>query len=98
MDAETDLELDDTVSVSDARSMLSDLLNRAAYSQSKIGIERYGKVVAVLISPEDAMRLQRLADAVEARRDSGEQITLRELLERLGLDLGSPVDPELLGI
>ena len=100
-----DLDLDVTVSASDARSTFSELLNRASYKSERIGIERHGKVVAVLVPTADLallLELQEEADVREAERrkreESGERIGLGTLLERLGLNLEEEIRPETLGI
>jgi prevent-host-death family protein len=81
------------VSVSEAREGFADLINRVAYGQDRVGINRRGKTVAVLVSAEDAELLEQLEDAaadLEAVRkalaeDDGQRVTLAELKAELGL-------------
>lgn len=75
------------VSVADLRTTLSDTINRAAYGHERVGITRRGKVTAVLVSVEDAERLERLEDeadlaAYRAAKDSdnGTRVSLDDLL------------------
>jgi len=78
-----------------ARDQLSDLLNRVAYGGERIPIERRGKVMAVLVSLEDAALLEALEDRIdgeEAERalkefeESGEEaIPYEKVRKELGL-------------
>lgn len=75
------------VSVADLRATLSDTINRAAYGHERVGITRRGKVAAVLVSVEDALRLEQLEDeadlaAYRATKDAddGVRVSLHELL------------------
>lgn len=52
------------VSVADARSQLASMIERA--QQEPVMIERHGKQVAVLVSPEE---FERLLDAMEELED-----------------------------
>lgn len=55
-----------TTTVSEARQNFPELLNRVGYGQERIVIERHGKPVAVIISPEDLQRLEALEDAIDS--------------------------------
>lgn len=77
------------VSVADARSQLASMIERA--QQEPVMIERHGKQVAVLVSPEE---FERLLDAMEhledielfdaSMREDGPNISLEELRAELG--------------
>lgn len=57
----------DTVSLSDARNGLSDLVNRARYGGERVHLSSRGKPVAVLLSVEDFEALEALEDATDAQ-------------------------------
>ena len=58
----------ETVSVVEARRMLSELLGRVAYARERVVVERKGKPMAALVSIEDLQRLEALEpDAASAR-------------------------------
>lgn len=46
------------MTASEARDAWSDMLNRVGYGGERITIERRGTPVAVLVSPEDAEKLE----------------------------------------
>ncbi|WP_282947115.1 type II toxin-antitoxin system prevent-host-death family antitoxin [Cellulomonas endometrii] len=48
------------VTARELRAHLGSLVNEAAYGRGRIGLHRYGSLVAVLIGVDDFMRLQRL--------------------------------------
>lgn len=50
-----------TVSVAEAKNQLSDLLSRVGYGGERFLIERHGKPVGALVSPEDLRQLDRSA-------------------------------------
>lgn len=62
----------DKLSVTRVRQELADVLSRVAYAGDRIEIDRHGKTIAVLVSPEDARLLERLEDYldVEAAKDA----------------------------
>lgn len=75
------------VSVADLRTALSDTINRAAYGHERVEITRRGKVTAVLVSVEDADRLERLEDEADLaayraaqKADDGKRVSLDDLL------------------
>jgi prevent-host-death family protein len=75
-----------TVSATEARKHLPELLNRAGYGKERICIESHGKPVAVLISYEDLERLEALEDArdsVELRQAMAESQGLASVDELL---------------
>jgi len=49
-----------TVSISDAKSHLSELVGRMMYAGDHIVVERHGKAVAVMIPIEDYMEFEKL--------------------------------------
>ncbi|WP_145225265.1 type II toxin-antitoxin system Phd/YefM family antitoxin [Rudaeicoccus suwonensis] len=80
-------EFTSQVSVADLRTTLSDTINRAAYGHERVGITRRGKVTAVLVSVEDAIRLEQLEDEADLAAyraakaaDDGTRISLDDLL------------------
>ena len=56
-----------TMTSSAARTEWAEMLNRVGYGGERITIERRGKPVAVLISPEDADLLEAIEDRIDAR-------------------------------
>ncbi len=48
-----------TVSISDAKSHLSELVGRMMYAGDHIVVERHGKAVAVMIPIEDYMEMEK---------------------------------------
>lgn len=46
-----------TISVTEARNNLAEILNQVAYKTQKFLIKRRGKPVAVLVSPEQAIKV-----------------------------------------
>ena len=56
-----------TLKSSEARTEWGDLLSRVGYGGERISIERRGKPVAVLVSPEDAELLEAIEDRIDAR-------------------------------
>ncbi len=56
-----------TVSVSEARENLSDLLGKVQYGREDVTIERHGKPVAVMISVEAMAYYEALEDAELAK-------------------------------
>lgn len=81
-----------TTTVSEARQNFPELLNRVGYGQERIVIERHGKPVAVIISPEDLQRLEALEDAIDsellkrAMAESTGFVTPEELLNMRPID------------
>ena len=63
----------ETVSVVEARRMMSELLSRVAYAKERVVVERKGKPMAALVSIEDLRRLEALepdASSIRARREA----------------------------
>jgi prevent-host-death family protein len=56
-----------TLKSSDARTEWAEMLNRVGYGGERITIERRGRPVAVLVSPEDAELLEAIEDRIDAR-------------------------------
>ncbi|NOR83771.1 MAG: type II toxin-antitoxin system prevent-host-death family antitoxin [Ardenticatenales bacterium] len=72
------------VSVSDAKTSFSKLINRAAYGRERIVLTSHGQPKAALVSMDDLRRLEELEDAQAvsdalAEHERGETITLAEL-------------------
>ncbi len=86
-----------TISAEQARTKLSDILNRAAYRNEPTILTRHGKGVAVVISLADFELLEQFvkktedeidADAVRSALkefDAGETVSLDQLREELGM-------------
>lgn len=80
-----------TLKSSDARTEWAEMLNRVGYGGERITIERRGKPVAVLISPEDAELLEAIEDRIDAREarkvleSDEEPIPWEDAKEDLGL-------------
>ncbi len=66
---DTTKEADRTISATEARSGLSDLIPRARYSEERTIFTRHGEPVAALISMEDLETLKKLEDATDVKRD-----------------------------
>src|SRR5207244_9085270 len=56
-----------SISIAEAKSKFSELINRAAYGQERFLVERRGKPVGAIVSAADLARLQ-AAEAVQPRR------------------------------
>jgi len=52
-------------SISDARGRLAELVERVAYEKESVEITRRGKVLAVLVPPEDRELIERLEDEMD---------------------------------
>ncbi len=78
------------VSIEKLRLSIADTVNRAAFHQERIILERHGKPVAAIVSVGDAELLEALEDredlraALKARKEKG-GITLEQLRADLGL-------------
>ena len=57
----------DAIPLSDARDILGDLVNRAAYAGERVVIERRGKPAAVLVPVSDLEALEAFEDAADVR-------------------------------
>jgi prevent-host-death family protein len=57
-----------SISISNARSRLAELVERVAYDKETVEITRRGKVLAVVIPPEDRALLARLEDEAASQR------------------------------
>jgi prevent-host-death family protein len=55
------------LSISDARGHLAELVERVAYEKESVEITRRGKVLAVLVPPEDRDLIQRLEEEMDHR-------------------------------
>ena len=77
-----------TVSVSQMKDTLSEVLNRAAYGHERIIIASRGKPKAAVISIDDLELLEELEDALAVRDaraeyEAGETISLERLITEL---------------
>lgn len=101
-----------TTTVSDARNNLPDLLNRVGYGQERILLERHGKPVAAIISPEDLKRLEAIEDAIDSAKlrraveENDDFVTLESIIakrdgwmsERYALRIAKTAEKELLSL
>ena len=55
------------LSISNARGHLAELVEQVAYDKERVEITRRGKVLAVLVSPEDRELIERLEDEIDIR-------------------------------
>ena len=53
------------VAASKLRTTISDLLDRVVHHGERIAVERYGKPVAALVSPEDLELLEAIEDRID---------------------------------
>ena len=77
-----------TISVSEMKDTLSEVLNRAAYGHERIVIASRGRPKAAVISIDDLALLEELEDALAAREAleehrRGETLSLEELIAEL---------------
>ena len=56
-----------TLSIAVARNNLADTINRVSYGGERVVFARRGKPLAVLVSPDDLTRLQKMEDAADLR-------------------------------
>lgn len=97
------------VGAHEAKTHLSECLNRVRYGGERIVIERHGKPVAALVSTEDLKRLEALPGAPETAeeryrrglKESGLEITYptkeRVLEERRLIEVsGKPVSQQII--
>jgi prevent-host-death family protein len=75
-----------TVGTHEAKTRLSEYLNRVAYGGERIVVERHGKPIAALVSVEDLRRLEALTpppsdEATDEERDA----RFRESLKKAGI-------------
>ncbi len=73
---------DESVGTYEAKTHLSEYLNRVRYGGERIVIERHGKPVAALVSTEDLARLESSAEDVEER--------YRRALKEAGIEVTYP--------
>ena len=84
-----------TVAATKLRTRISDLLDRVVYHGERIAVERYGKQVAALVSPEDLELLEAIENrmdieaAREALREPG-----RRSWDEVRAELAREEDPE----
>ena len=79
------------VGVHEAKTRLSEYLNRAAYRGERILVERHGKPVAALVSVEDLRRLEEPQGTAVREADEGaRQAAFRRAMEDAGAILEWP--------
>ena len=80
-----------TLTISNARQELPELVNRVAYGGERICVKRRNKQVAALVSMEDLKLIEYLEDQVDieavrkAMAEGGKTVTLDEFKKRLKL-------------
>ncbi|RAM49490.1 MAG: type II toxin-antitoxin system prevent-host-death family antitoxin [Hapalosiphonaceae cyanobacterium JJU2] len=57
-----------SISATEARANLQELINRVEYGRERIVIERHGKAVVAMIGLEDLKRLEALEDAINSEQ------------------------------
>lgn len=77
-----------TISISEMKDTLSEILNRVAYGRERIVVTSRGKPKAAVISIDDLELLEELEDTLAAREaleeyERGETISLEELIAEL---------------
>ncbi len=83
------------VAATKLRTTISDLLDRVVHHGERVAVERYGKPVAALVSPEDLELLEAIENrmdieaAREALREPG-----RRSWDEVRADLAREEDPE----
>jgi prevent-host-death family protein len=87
----------ETVGTHEAKTHLSEYLNRVAYRGERIIVERHGKPVAALVSVRDLRRLEDLDRAApESNDEAAREARFRQLVEEAGLSVhwptGRPVE------
>lgn len=73
---------DRRIGAHEAKTHLSEYLNRVRYGGERIVIERHGKPVAALVSPEDLERLESSPESPEEK--------YRRALEEAGIEVTYP--------
>ncbi len=86
------------VGTHEAKTHLSEYLNRVAYAGERVVVERHGKPLAALVSVEDLDRLEALDTGVtEASSEAERQAVFRRRLAEKGVVVhwpeGPPVPP-----
>jgi prevent-host-death family protein len=80
-----------TLTISNARQELPELVNRVAYGGERICFKRRNRPVAALVSLEDLKLIEYLEDQIDiaaarkAMAEKGKTITLEQLKKRLGI-------------
>ena len=79
-----------SVSTGDLVTGFAEVVGRVSYGKERVGVTRYGKLAAVVISVEDLELLERLEDARDLAEfraakaaDDGSRISLDELAAEL---------------
>ena len=75
----------------EAKTRLSEYLNRVSYRGERIIVERHGKPVAALVSVEDLSRLEALDTAApDEESEEAREARFRQLMEEAGLVIRWP--------
>jgi prevent-host-death family protein len=80
-----------TLTISNARQELADLVNKVAYGGQRICLKRRNKPIAALVSVEDLKLIEYLEDRMDiaaarkALAKEGKTITLKQFKKRLGI-------------
>jgi prevent-host-death family protein len=61
-------KMTNSISATEARANLQELINRVEYGRERIIIERHGKAVVAIIGLEDLKRLEALEDAINSEQ------------------------------
>lgn len=80
-----------TLTISEARLRLGDLVSKASFKGERITINRHGKAAAVLVSTQDAELLEQLEDRLDlaaarkAMKEGGPSIPWEKAKKDFGL-------------
>jgi len=77
------------ISISDARGRLAELVEQVAYAKETVEITRRGKVLAVMVSPEDR-------DLIARIEEEGDLLAVAEAKRRGSVPLAKAVPKSLL--
>jgi prevent-host-death family protein len=80
-----------TISIVDARSEFSNLVNRAAFGKERIVLSRHGRALVAIVPVEDVELIERLQDQI----DIGDALQARNEAERVGAKSLSQLKKEL---
>lgn len=82
--------------IHEAKTHLSDYVNRVAYGGERIVLERHGKPIAALVGLEDLRRIESLAaEAAEADDLAAREARFRQALGQAGIEVSWPAGPPM---
>ena len=81
-----------SVTLTDLKQNLGDIINQAAYGQSRIVLTARGKPRAALISIEDLRQLQTLEQALPVSLNIQEQLALLAKMDELRVQMSGATD------